>query len=230
MVLSAVSLEERGVITLYYHRGACSTANHFALEEIGVDYEAIEVNLKARDDPLAIKVRGLNPMAMTPVLVVDDSSVITQNTATLPFIADLAPGTLFPARDAVDRPEAEAWLGFVASDLHPRMVEAYWVWSEEDEAVRARLRATYESRVALPLSHLDERLTGRDFILGDRYSVIDGYAVVALGWSVPCDVSLEPYSNVRAYIERVEERPAIQRVRQAEGPLDWAADIARGSS
>ena len=40
------------VITLYYHRGACSTSNHFALEEAGIEYGAIKVDLKKLDDPL----------------------------------------------------------------------------------------------------------------------------------------------------------------------------------
>lgn len=40
------------MITLYYHRGACSTSNHFALEEAGVAYQAIEVHLDRRDDPM----------------------------------------------------------------------------------------------------------------------------------------------------------------------------------
>ena len=40
------------MITLYYHRGACSTSNHFALEEAGIEYGAIKVDLKKLDDPL----------------------------------------------------------------------------------------------------------------------------------------------------------------------------------
>ena len=216
------------MITLYFHVGACSTANHIALEEAGVEYEAIPVNLKALDDPLAIKVRALNPMAMTPTIVLDDGTVLTQNAATLPFIADLAPEKdLFPARGTTERVLAESWLSFVSSDLHPRMVEAYWVWSEEDEAVRARLRKRYEDRVALPLKILEDRLAGRDFILGDHYSVVDGYALIALGWSVPCALSLDAYPNIVAFMERVEARPIIQHVRKLEGPLDWAADLAR---
>lgn len=79
------------MITLYYHRGACSTSNHFALEEAGIDYQAIEVHLDRLDDPIAIKVRELNPMAMTPVLVLEDGTVLTQNAATLAYIADLVP-------------------------------------------------------------------------------------------------------------------------------------------
>src|SRR5690606_30176135 len=83
--------KKNSMITLYYHRGACSTSNHFALEDAGVDYQAIEVHLDQLDDPIAIKVRKLNPMAMTPVLVLDDGTVLTQNAATLAYVADLVP-------------------------------------------------------------------------------------------------------------------------------------------
>jgi glutathione S-transferase len=216
------------MITLYYHRGACSTANHFALEESGVAYQAIEVNLRAKNDPLTEQVRALNPMGMTPVLVLSDGTVLTQNSATLPFIADLAPSRkLLPERGTRERHEAEQWLGFIASDLHPRMVEVAWIWAEKDDAIQARLRAYYDERVSLPLRVLENHLTDRQFILGEAYSVIDAYAVVALGWSVPCQVSLDPYPNIRALIARVEARPVIRHVRQIEGPLDWDADKAR---
>lgn len=112
------------MITLYYHRGACSTSNHFALEEAGIDYQAIEVHLDRLDDPIAIKVRELNPMAMTPVLVLEDGTVLTQNAATLAYIADLVPEKkLLPARSSIDRVQAEGWLSFVSSDLHPTLIE-----------------------------------------------------------------------------------------------------------
>lgn len=216
------------MITLYYHRGACSTANHFALEEAGVEYDAIEVDLRQLEDPLTIKVSALNPMAQTPIIVLDDGTVLTQNAATLPFIADLAPEKkLFPKPGTIERVLAESLLSFVASDLHPRMVEVSWIWAVQDETLQAKLRTFYEGRVAPPLQMLNDRLAGQDFILGDHYSVVDGYALIALGWSVPCALSLEAYPNILAFMARVEARPVIQRVRQLEGALDWVADINR---
>jgi glutathione S-transferase len=217
------------MITLYYHRGACSTANHFALQETGIAYRAVEVNLKSLDDPLTVKLRALSPMAQTPIILLDDGQVLTQNIATLPYIADLAPDkNLFPARGTIERVMAESWLSFVASDLHARMVEISWVWSEEEGEVRARLRKFYEDRVARPLGVLEDRLADRDFILGDNYSVLDGYALIALGWSVPSELSLDAYPNILRFMARIEARPVIKYVRDLEGPLDWAADIARG--
>uniref|UniRef100_B0T6Q4 Glutathione S-transferase domain n=1 Tax=Caulobacter sp. (strain K31) TaxID=366602 RepID=B0T6Q4_CAUSK len=211
-----------GVITLYYHPGACSTSNHFALEEAGVEYEAIPVDLEALDNPITVKMLGLNPMAMTPVLVLADGTVLTQNAATLPFIADLAPERkLFPQRGTIERVQAESWLSFVASDLHATLVEVVWVWSQDDDAVKAKSRRFWEDRVARRLKVLEDRIASRDFILGDQYSVIDGYALIALNWSTPAELSLEAYPNILAFMARVEARPVIQHVRRLEGPIIW---------
>ena len=210
------------MITLYYHRGACSTSNHFALEEAGVEYEAIEVDLKVLDDPLVIKVRALNPMAQTPVLVLDDGQVLTQNSATLPFIADLAPEKeLLPQQGTIERAQAESWLAFIASDLHPTIIEYAYPSLPDNDADRAKSRRFYEDRVERRLKILEDRFGTRNFILGDRYSVIDGYALVVLGWSAAAKLSLEAYPNIRAYIARIEARPVIQRIREMEGPIVW---------
>ncbi len=209
------------MITLYYHRGACSTSNHFALEEGGVNYQAIEVHLDRTDDPLAIKVRQLNPMAMTPVLVLEDGTVLTQNAATLAYIADLVPEKkLLPARNTIDRAQAESWLSFIASDLHPTIIEYIYKALPATEEEKEKTKALYDKRVARRLKVLEDRLAERDYILGE-YSVIDGYALVVLNWSVPAQIALDPYPNIRAYMERLEARPAIRRVREAEGQINW---------
>lgn len=210
------------MITLYYHRGACSTSNHFALEEAGVDYQAIEVHLDRPADPIAMHVRELNPMAMTPVLVLEDGTVLTQNAATLAYIADLVPEKkLLPARGTIDRAQAEGWLSFVASDLHPTMIEYIYKALPATKEEKEKTEALYNERVARRLKILEDRLSERDFILSDQYSVIDGYALIVLNWSVPAQVALDPYPNVRAYMKRLEARPAIRRVREAEGQINW---------
>ena len=186
------------MITLYYHRGACSTSNHFALEEAGVAYQAIEVHLDRWDDPIAIKVRELNPMAMTPVLVLEDGTALTQNAATLAYIADLVPEKkLLPARGTIDRAQAESWLSFVASDLHPTIIEYIYKALSTTEEQQERTKALYDQRVARRFKVLEDRLAEQDYILGDRYSVVDGYALVVLNWSVPAELDLEPYPKDR---------------------------------
>lgn len=181
------------------------------LEEAGVEYEAIEVDLKASDDPLSIKVRALNPMAQTPVLVMDGGQVRTQNAATLPFIADLAPQKgLLPERSTIERAQAESWLAVIASDLHPTIIEYAYASLPENDADRAKSRRFYEDRIDRRFKVPEDRLVSNEFILGDVFSVIDGYAVIVLGWSEPAKLSLESYPNIQSFMARVEARPAIQ--------------------
>ena len=210
------------MITLYYHRGACSTSNHFALEDAGLAYEAIEVHLDREDDSIAQKVRALNPMAMTPVLVLEDGDVLTQNAATLSYIADLAPEkALLPKPGTRERAHADSWMAFVASDLHPVIIEYIYKGFGATETERARLVDFYEGRVARRLKVLEARLADHRYILGDDYSVIDGYALIVLNWSLPAKLSLDAYPNICGYMERLEARPSIRKVREVEGPINW---------
>src|SRR5690606_315233 len=135
---------------------------------------------------------------------------------------DLVPEKrLLPARNTMDRAQAESWLSFVASDLHPTIIEYIYKALPATKEEKEKTKALYDSRVARRLKVLEDRLADRDYILRDRYSVIDGYALIVLNWSVPAQVSLDLYPNIRAYMERLEARPAIRRVREAEGPISW---------
>src|SRR5690606_30584216 len=130
----------------------------------GVDYRAIEVHLDRADDPIAIKVRELNPMAMTPVLVLEDGTILTQNAATLAYIADLVPEKrLLPARNTIDRAQAESWLSFIASDLHPTIIEYLYKALPAAQEEKKRTKALYDKRVARRLKVLEDRLAGRDY-------------------------------------------------------------------
>ena len=91
----------------------------------------------------------------------------------------------------------------------------------DNEADKAKSRRFYEDRVGRRLKILEDRLASSDLVLGDRYSVIDGYALIVLGWSEPAKLSLEAYPHIRAYMARIEARPVIRRVGQIEGPIVW---------
>src|SRR5260370_11481386 len=93
---------------------------------------------------------------------------------------------------------------------------------ETPPEVKAWTAAKYASRLA----YLDERLTGREFLL-DRFSVADGYLATVLNWTQATpEIELSAYPAVTAYLERMRARPSVAAALALEVPL-FRAEIAR---
>lgn len=204
---------------LYYSAGSCSTSCHIALEEAGLPHEAIGVNWDNASDPNLALVEKLNPLGTLPILALDQGTVLSQNVAILTHIADLAPAKkLLPAVGTIERAEAMNWLSFVASDLHKSVGALFAVPGySQDPAKQAEFRAWALAGVNSTLSHLNQGLAGKDYLMGKQFTVADGYAFVVAGWSKWLDVSLQPYPHITAYLGRMMERPAVQKVFKLEG-------------
>ncbi len=87
---------------------------------------------------------------------------------------------------------------------------------------KAWTMAKYSSRLA----YLNDKLGGREFLL-DRFSVADAYLATVLNWTwATPEIDLESYPNVKAYLERLRERPSVAAALATEVPL-FRAEIAR---
>ena len=101
---------------LYSKPGACSTADHIALQWTG---QPFEVELLDKDTLKAPAFLKINPAGSVPA-VVDGDFILTQNAAIMGYIADTYPQAgLAGDGSAQQRAEATRWLSFVNSDLHP---------------------------------------------------------------------------------------------------------------
>lgn len=202
---------------LYYSAGSCSTSCHITLEEAGLPYEAIAVDWDKPED--AALVDRLNPLGTLPVLIADGGAQLDQNLAIHAYVADQVPGKgLLPREGTLERAEAMNWLSFVAADLHKAIGGLFSVPRvSPDPAVQAAVRTHLVDRSHDHLRYLEARLAGRDYILGQAFSVVDAYAFVVTGWTEWLEISLAPYPNIRAYRARVAARPAVAKVLKEEG-------------
>jgi glutathione S-transferase len=76
------------------------------------------------------------------------------------------------------------------------------------------------------LAYLDRRLAGREFLL-DRFSVADAYLATVLNWTQATpEIDVAAYPNVKAYLERMRQRPSVTAALGLEVPL-FRAEIAR---
>lgn len=199
---------------LYSKPGACSTADHIALQWTG---QPFEVELLDKDTLKAPAFLAINPAGSVPA-VVDGDFVLTQNAAILGYIADTCPQAgLTGDGSPKQRAEATRWLSFVNSDLHPAFKPLFGPGNFiGDEAQYGAIRATALKRLRGLFERADQQLEGRQWLAGFR-SFADPYLYVTLRWAAGAKVDLSGLDNLAAFKQRMEADPGVQATLKAEG-------------
>lgn len=172
------------------------------LEEVGVEYELRFIDIMAGQQK-SPEVLALNPMGKLPVLT-DGDMVVTESAAIGLYLADrYAPGRLAPKLDDPARGTYLRWSLFAPSVVEPAAMAKQAGWSVREG------QAGWGSHEAM-LDSMESALEGRDFVLGDTFSMAD----VIFGGTVRYLLRvklLEPTPAIAAYAERLGARPALQR-------------------
>lgn len=192
---------------LYFTPGTCSLAPHIVLRELGLEAELRRVRLGADAAVVADgrDYRELNPLGYVPLLELDDGSLLGEGVAILLHLADLAPRAgLAPAAGTRERAELYRWLTFVSSELHKSF--SPWLFHPEYGEQAAQVA---RARIARRFAHVEKHLAGRDYLLGERFSIADAYLFTIADWARPTKIALEPYPRLAAYLERVRARDSV---------------------
>ncbi len=196
---------------LYYSPGACSFASHAVLRELGLPFEAIRVDLVKKTTKDGTDFSTINSKGYVPALALDDGVLLTEGTAILQYLADLAPAAgLAPPSGTMDRYRLQEWLAFLNSELH-KSFSPLFNPAATPETKDAALRT-----IARRLGWVEREIAGREFLLGGRYTVADAYLYTILGWCGYVGVDLAQYPNVAAFRARIAARPAVQAAHAAE--------------
>ena len=199
---------------LYYSPGACSLSPHIALEEAGLPYEAVLAPTKTKTLPDGSDYRKINPLGYVPYLVLDDGTGLPEGPAIVQYIADQAPAKkLAPPNGSLARYRLQSWLNFIGTELHKGFGPLFNPASPDEVKVAAK------ERLATRLKWVDEQLGGKTWLMGDDFSVADGYLFTVTNWAKPMQIDLSPYPNLVAWRARVAARPAVQAAMKAEGLL-----------
>lgn len=197
---------------LYYSPGACSLSPHIALREAGLAFEHVLASTKSHKLQDGTDYYGINPLGYVPMLELDDGTRLREGPAILQYIADLAPAkNLAPANGTMPRYRLQEWLTFIGTEIHkgfsplfnPNMPE------EAKTVFKTRLRSRYE--------WLDSQLAEKEFLMGNSFSVADGYLFTVTNWAKPTGVDLSDLANVNAWHARIAARPAVQEALKVEG-------------
>ncbi len=198
---------------LYYSPGACSLSPHIVLHESGLAFDAILAPTKTKLLPDGSDYRKINPHGYVPLLELDDGERIAEGPAIVQYLADQVPEKhLAPPNGTLARTRLQQWLNFIATELHKGGFGPFFNPAANDE-----FKAAVRERLLLRLRAVDDALAGKNYLLGDAFSVADAYLFVVTNWARHVGVDLTPYTHLLAFRQRMSARPAVQAALKAEG-------------
>src|ERR1700759_2215715 len=159
------------MLQLYFSPLACSLASRIALNEAGVDVRYHLADIWTKTLPgTGGDFRSISPKGAVPVLVLADGEVLTENAAVLQYIADLRPELgLAPPPGDPERYRLQEWLSFVGSEIHKGFLfPTFWY---KDDAAKAAARGRIGQSGSVAATHL----AGREYLVGDRFTVAGAY-------------------------------------------------------
>ena len=134
--------------------------------------------------------------------------------ADIAYLADQKPNSgLVPAAGTINRYRVQEWLNFVASEMHKTYGPLFRPTTPEEFKVLSR------ELIGRRIAWLDKELAGKQYLMGDKFTVADAYLFTVLRWSPRVGIDLSKSPNVTAYMDRVAARPKVQEALKAGGLL-----------
>lgn len=192
---------------------AFATANSvkvpIALEEMGLDYQLVSVDLR-KGEQKSEAFKAMNPNAKVPVLIDrsvagNSGVVLSESAAILVYLAEKT-GQLLP-KDPQIRGKVFEQLFFHASGVSPAFLQAFLAAIKATPEPEAKARAL--SEVERVLGVLEQVLMGQRFVAGDEYSIAD---IAHFGWlwrHQSVGASLEKFPSVARWHAEILARPAV---------------------
>ena len=197
---------------LFYSPGACSLSPHIALRESGLGFELVKVDLKTKLTDSGSEFNLINPRGSVPVLQLGGGEYLTEGPAIVQYIADQVPARhLAPPLGTIERYRLMEWLNFISTELHTGFAPLFKAGTSAE--VREAAIARLYDRFALVATQLDKT----DYLLGDYFTVADGYLFVMLFWAAHNKIDLGRWASLGIYHARVGARPAVREAMAAEG-------------
>ena len=205
------------MLKLYYSPAACSLAVHLALEESGLEHSLERVNAREGQtrEPAYL---AINPLGQVPALQLPDGRVLTEVLALLGYVADKVPARRLLPTDPLGRARALSWMSYFACSVHGAFRD--WISPGDcasSELAQSLVRSTARERYFAHLQRIEARIGETPWLLGDEYSLVDGYAFCFYLWGQIFEWPVAELPRYRALAQRVAERPATRRALEAEG-------------
>lgn len=208
------------MIQLHYFPSNASMTPHLLLHELGLPFELKLVD-RAHNAQKSPEYLALNPNGLIPVLV-DGDQVLYETAAIVLHLVDRQPEAgLAPAFGSAERSQFYKWLVWLSSSLQSQMPMYYYssrYVAADNAAGAAEVKAQAEVRIGALLDQLDAQFArhGGPWVMGEKFSALDPYAFMLCRWTRGFARPARTLAQLGPFLERMLERPAVQRVIEAE--------------
>lgn len=198
---------------LYYSPGACSLSPHIVLRELGLPFDLVRVDLKAKTTESGLDFRTINRKGYVPALEIRPGVVLTEGPAVIQYLADQNPKAhLAPANGTLERARLQEHLNVISGDLHKAFGPLF-----RDDASAAE-KAAAPAVIGRWLDVFETSLSdGRPYLLGQDYTIADPYAFVIGGWVKPTGIGYGKWPKLGEHWSRIAKREAVRAALRAEG-------------
>lgn len=195
---------------LYFSPGACSLHPHIALREAGLPFELVRVDIRAHKTHDGKDYYAVNPKGYVPALEFDDGSILTEGAVIDQYIADRKPeAKLAPPAGTMERYRLQEWLNFIATEVHKSFAPLFGHAPDE-------VKQPARDRIGKRFDLLAKTLASQPYLMGETFSVADGYLYNMLRWTTFAGIDLTKWPVLQSFFARVEARPAVQAALAAE--------------
>jgi glutathione S-transferase len=184
---------------LYHHplSGHAHRARLF-LSLLGIEHELVQVDLATREHKQEQFLK-LNPFGQVPVLD-DGGTIVSDSNAILVYLAKKTGRTDWLPEDPEGAAAVQRWLSVAAGQIAHGPAQARLI---------NVFKAPYRPEEVIPRSHailalIEAALEGRSFIVAERPTIADVALYSYVARAPEGDVDLQPYANIRTWLERIE--------------------------
>ena len=197
---------------LYFSPGACSLAVHITLHEAGMLFTPVKAPTRTHLLEDGTDYYSINPLGYVPLLELNDGTRLAEGPAIMQYIADQVPEkNLAPANGTVARAQMQGWLNFIGTELHKGFAPLF------NPATPADYKPMVIEKLLSRLKWVDEQLAGKQYLMGDAFSVADPYLFNVTNWAPLVKVDISGFTNIATYRAHLAQRPAVLTAMRAEG-------------
>lgn len=205
---------------LYYSPGACSLAPHIVMAELGMAYEIEAVNLTDKTCSTG-DYKNINMKGSVPALKMDSGDILTEGAIISQYLADFKnDGTMLAKFGTTERFRTLEWMNFIAMDIHKNFSALFGANKNFTQTeTQNDVKTCYSKILNDKLNFLAEKLGPNPYLMGHEFTIADAYLFTCLCWTKYVGMDINNWTNLKTYMNRISERPAVIKAMKEEGLL-----------